>query len=225
MPKTNTITGEDMKMNISRFTKFAALTMLALICVAAEAAPWRSLGPRNQLQTLVITGNYKSPRLLAELIQNESRQPYILLPDPVRGDGRIYFCPPKSAAMEIREEYFNAFIRTAGPKRIVILGDERYVPRRFEDMLDKAIPIVRISGSNWFRVAQELTFLLNLSHLDRNYRELRTEMIEDGGIVRPVSRPARPKPAENAADAKAESAPAAGNEAVPAATDAPAEVK
>ena len=210
-----------MKMNIPRFTKFAALTMLALVCVAAEAAPWRSLGPRNQLQTLVITGNYKSPRLLAELIQNESRQPYMLLPDPVRGDGRIYFCPPKSAAMEVREEYFNAFIRTAGPKRIIILGDERYVPRRYEDMLDKAIPIVRVSGSNWFRIAQELTFLLNLSHLDRNYRELRTEMIEDGGIVRPVSRPAKPKPVENAAEAKTE-APA---EAAPAATDAPAEAK
>ena len=214
-----------MKMKIPRFTKFAALTMLALVCVAAEAAPWRSLGPRNQLQTLVITGNYKSPRLLAELIQNESRQPYILLPDPVRGDGRIYFCPPKSAAMEVREEYFNAFIRTAGPKRIIILGDERYVPRRYEDLLDKAIPIVRVSGSNWFRVAQELTILLNLSHLDRNYRELRTEMIEDGGIVRPVSRPAQPKPAENAADAKAEAPADAKAETVPAATDAPAEVK
>ena len=193
-----------MKMNISRFTKFAALTMLALVCVAAEGAPWRSLGPRNRLQTLVITGNYKSPRLLAELIQNESRQPYMLLPDPVRGDGRIYFCPPKSAALEVKEEYFNAFIRTAGPKRIIILGDERYVPRRYEDMLDKAIPIVRVSGSNWFRIAQELTFLLNLSHLDRNYRELRTEMIEDGGIVRPVSRPAKPKSVESIPEAQEE---------------------
>jgi hypothetical protein len=211
-----------MKMNISRFTKFAALTMLTLVCVVAEAAPWRSLGPRNQLQTLVITGNYKSPRLLAELIQNESRQPYMLLPDPVRGDGRIYFCPPKSAALEVKEEYFNAFIRTAGPKRIVILGDERYVPRRYEDMLDKAIPIVRVSGSNWFRVAQELTFLLNLSHLDRNYRELRTEMIEDGGIVRPVSRPAKPKAVENSAEVKAEEAKP---ETVPAAGEEPAEVK
>ena len=214
-------------MNISRFTKIAALTLLTIVCAAAaDAAPWRSLGPKRQVHTLIITGNYKSPRLLAEIIQNESRQPYILLPDPRDEIQKICFCPPKrNEAMEVQEKNFNAFIRTAGPKRIIILGDERYVPRRYEDLLDKAIPIVRVSGSNWFRVAQELTFLLNLSHLDRNYRELRTEMIEDGGIVRPVSRPAQPKPAENAADAKAEAPSDAKAETVPAATDAPAEVK
>ena len=30
--------------------------------------------------TLVITGNYRVPRLLADLIQIESRQPYLLIP-------------------------------------------------------------------------------------------------------------------------------------------------
>ncbi len=181
-------------MNGSRFIRFALLSVLALFCAAtADAAPWMSLGPKRQLQTLIITGNYKSPRLLAELIQNESRQPYILLPDPSRGDNRIYFCPPKSNALEIREADFNNFIRTAAPKRIVILGDERYVPRRFEDLLDKAIPVVRITGANWFRVAEELKFMLNLNHLDKNYRRLRQTMLEEGGIYRPISRPAAPR--------------------------------
>ena len=181
-------------MNGSRFIRFALLSVLALFCAAtADAAPRKSHGPKRQLQTLIITGNYKSPRLLAELIQNESRQPYILLPDPSRGDNRIYFCPPKSNALEIREADFNNFIRTAAPKRIVILGDERYVPRRFEDLLDKAIPVVRITGANWFRVAEELKFMLNLNHLDKNYRRLRQTMLEEGGIYRPISRPAAPR--------------------------------
>ena len=207
-------------MNIPRFMRSLVPALLVIVCaVAADAAPWRALGPKRQLQTLVITGNYKSPRLLAELIQNESRQPYMLLPDPVNGDGRIYFCPPQSAAMEVKEQYFNDFIRTAGPKRIVILGDERYVPRRYEDMLDKAIPVVRITGSNWFRIAQELTFMLNLSHLDRNYRELRTEMIEEQPY-RPISRPAKPKTEAETVPA-AVAAPAAEAPAAPAASDAP----
>ena len=210
---------------MNRLTRFSLLSVLALLCaVSADAAPWMSLGPKRKLETLVITGNYKSPRLLAELIQNESRQPYMLLPDPVRGDGRIYFCPPQSAAMEVKEQYFNDFIRTAGPKRIVILGDERYVPRRYEDMLDKAIPVVRVSGSNWFRIAQELTFMLNLSHLDRNYRELRTEMIEENPY-RPISRPAKPKAEAEAAPAAetspAAEAPANAEKPAPAAGDAP----
>jgi len=213
-------------MNITRFARSIVPALLVIVCaVAADAAPWRTLGPKRQLQTLVITGNYKSPRLLAELIQNESRQPYMLLPDPERGDGRIYFCPPKSAAMEVKEQYFNDFIRTAGPKRIVILGDERYVPRRYEEMLDKAIPVVRISGTNWFRIAQELTFMLNLSHLDRNYRKLRTEMIEEP--YRPVSRPAKPQPKveDKSAEAPAAEAPANGESTAPAAEAPAAEAK
>ena len=200
-------------MTVSRFTKLAVFSVLALCCAVVSAAPWMSLGPKRKLETLVITGNYKSPRLLAELIQSESRQPYMLLPDPARGDGRIYFVPPKSDALEVKETYFNDFIRTAGPRRIIILGDERYVPRRYEDMLDRVIPVVRVTGANWVRVAEELTFMLNLNHLDRDYKKLHEKMFEDQPY-RPVSRPA-PKP-----EAKKEEAKPA--ETAPAAADAPA---
>ena len=177
-------------MNISRFAKFAAMMLLTLVCVAtAEAAPWRSLGPKREIHTMIVTGNYKMPRLLAELIQDESRQPYILLPDPRDENQKIFFCPPlRREGMEVQEKYFNAFIRTAGPKRIIILGDERYVPRRYEAMLDGKIPVVRITGGNWLRIAEELTFMLNLSNLDRNFRKLQEKMSNE--IVRPISRPA-----------------------------------
>ena len=194
-------------MNISRFTKIAAVSLLTLVCVAAEAAPWRSLGPRREIHTLIITGNYKSPRLLADLIQNESRQPYILVPDARDAGGKIFFCPPKQC-MEIQEKYFNSFIRTAGPKRIIILGDERYVPRRYEEMLDKKIPIVRITGESWQRVAEELTFMLNLNHLDRDFRKLYEKMY--GDIYRPISRPAPPQQEQQPApEAEQNNVPAA----------------
>ena len=55
-------------MTVSRFAKLAVFSVLALCCAAVSAAPWMSLGPKRKLETLVITGNYKSPRLLAELI-------------------------------------------------------------------------------------------------------------------------------------------------------------
>ena len=205
-------------MNISRFTRFAAVTLLTVVCtVAAEAAPWISLGSKRQIHTIVITGNYKAPRLLAELIQDESRQPYILLPDPRDEVQKICFCPPiRNEALEIQEKNFNAFVRTAGPKRIIILGDERYVPRRFEEMLDKKIPIVRVTGENWQRIAEELTFMLNLSRLDRNFRKLYEKMY--GDIYRPISRPAPQQQQQE------DAAPQAENVA-PAASDAPAEAK
>ena len=194
-------------MNFSRFVKSAAVILLTLVCVvSAEAAPWRSLGPKRQVHTMIITGNYKNPRLLAELIQDESRQPYILLPDPRDEVQRICFCPPsRKEGMEIQEKNLNAFIRTCGPKRIIILGDERYVPRRYEEMLDRKIPIVRVTGENWQRIAEELTFMLNLSNLDRNFRRLQEKMFND--IVRPISRPA-PKPQKPEAAPEQNPAPA-----------------
>lgn len=200
-------------MNISRFVKIAAVTLFTLVCVSAvEASPWRSLGPKREIHTLIITGNYKSPRLLADLIQDESRQPYILLPDPRDEVQKIFFCLPKKS-MEVQEKYFNDVIRTAGPKRIIILGDERYVPRRFEKMLDGKIPVVRITGESWGRIAEELTFMLNLNHLGRNFRKLQNKMYEEG--YRPVSRPA---------ETKQENTEAQQNNVAPA-QDVPAEAK
>lgn len=179
------------------------------------AAPWAASGPKRELTTLMVTGNYKSTRLLAETVQNENHQPYILLPDPRTNDRRIFFCPPPPAAsLEIPENRLNEFVRNANPRRIVIFGDESYVPASFERALDGTIPMIRISGRDWNRIADEVTFILNLSHVDRNYRKLRETMLNDGRIYRPVSRPApKAQPAEEKAEEKA----------VPAAAAAPAE--
>jgi len=184
-------------MKISQFAKISAVALLTLVCaVAAEAAPWMSLGPKREIHTMIITGNYKMPRLIAELVQDESRQPYILLPDPRDEVKKICFCPPsRKEGMEIQEQYFNDFIRTAGPKRIIILGDERYVPVKYEKMLDGKIPVFRVTGESWGRIAEELTFMLNLSFLGRNFRKLQTKMYEES--YRPVSRPA-PNPQDGA---------------------------
>ena len=190
--------------------------------VALSAAPWAASGPKRELTTLMVTGNYKSTRLLAETVQNENHQPYILLPDPRTNDKRIFFCPPPPAAsLEIPGNRLNEFIRNANPRRIVIFGDERYVPASFERDLDGTIPMIRISGRDWNRIADEVTFILNLSHVDRNYRKLRETMLNDGSIYRPVSRPApkpQPKPQPQAAEEKpaAEAAPA------PSAAETPA---
>jgi len=191
------------------------LAVLALVfTVGVVAAPWNSLGPKRKIITVIFSGNYKSSRLMADLIQNECRQPYILFP-AVDGDSRIFYCPPtnKGNSLQIREDLFNEFIRQLNPKRIIVLGDERYVPRRYIDMLDGTIPIVRIEGRSWNRVAEELTFLLNLSNLGKDYKRLREQLLTDDRLYRPVSRPMEPvaTPAE---------APAAADE--PAGAETPA---
>ena len=60
--------------------------MLALLglfgFVASFAASWPSVGPARDVVTLVVCSNNQSPRLLAELIQAESKQPYLIFPAP-----------------------------------------------------------------------------------------------------------------------------------------------
>ena len=186
---------------------------------ALSAAPWAASGPKRELTTIMVVGNYKSSRLLAETVQNENHQPYILLSDPHTNDSRIFFCPPPPAAsLEIPGNRLNEFVRNANPRRIVIFGDERYVPGAFERSLDGTIPVLRISGCDWNRIADEVTFILNLSHVDRNYRKLRETMLNDGRIYRPVSRPAaKPQDAQEEKAPEASPARDAAEAPVPAA--------
>ena len=159
--------------------------------LALSAASWANLGPKRVPETLVVVSNYKVPRLMAELIQYESRAPYLLLPTNGSADGRIFFCPAKKNSLEIREVRLNAFVRFLNPKRIVVIGDDQIVSKRHIDMLDRSIPVVRIDGADWVRVAEQLNFMLNLSHLDSNFKRLYETIRNDGRIYRPVSLPAQ----------------------------------
>lgn len=202
-------------MSMSKSIK-SVLLLLTIVtaCVASAAVPWFANGPKREIRTLIITGNYKSPRLLAELIQYESRQPYILLPSLNDENKQFIFCPPKGTSLPIREEKFDKFVRFINPRRIIVLGNEAYAPAQYIDMLDKAIPILRIESTNWYRVAEELTELLHLSNLDSSYRKLREQMLDKGEIYT-TSKPKPKMPAkevlteQNPKDSAVEPAPAA----------------
>ena len=205
--------------------KKVVLLAVAVSAVTLSAAPWAALGPKRKPETLVIVSNYKSPRLMAELIQYESRAPYILLPTNESKDERIFFCPPKKTSIQIRNARFNAFIRFLNPKRIVVIGSDLYVNKKYVDLLDRTIPVVRVDGVDWNRMADELNFLLNLSHLDTNFKRLHETMLNDGSIYRPVSLPDGKKEAKDNTVPAAENAAPAQKEdssAVPAPAVEPA---
>ena len=169
--------------------KFLLLSLSALFCTGLFAAPWAAIGPKRVPETLVIVSNYKSPRLMAELIQYESRAPFILLPAAGGKDQRIFFCPAKKNSVVIQEAKLNAFVRFLNPKRVVVIGNENVVSKRYTDLLDRTIPVVRIDSVDWDSIARELTFMLNLSNLGKDFRRLRENMLNDGKIYRPVSLP------------------------------------
>ncbi len=197
------------------------LLPLLLITVGAvnTFAAWQSEGPKREVETLMITSNYKSPRLLAEIIQAKNRQPYILIPAKESSDTRIYICTPKRA-YEVDAQKLPYFIHWLNPERIVILGNETYVPKKYETLIDgSTLPIVRITGSDWARIAKQLSFMLAVSGVDKTFLKLHRQLTAPGGIYRPISKPA---PAEVPAAAPAENAPAEAAVPEAAAEDAPA---
>ena len=81
---------------------------------------WESItpyrGPKRDVITLIVTGNYKHPLVIAQLLQDETKQPYLLLP-AANGKG-IFFNPPRErseAALEISEVNLARFIRFLNP--------------------------------------------------------------------------------------------------------------
>ena len=184
--------------------KIFSVVLMFILCGTAFAAPWSSLGPKRKPVTLVITANYVTPRLLAELILNESSQPYLLLPAADQENKKIFFCSRKNNnTMVIAEKHLNRFINFLGVKRIIVLGNASYVPQRYIDMLDHNTPVMRIESNDWYRIAEELNYMLNLSNLDKNFKKLREALITEGRRYRPLKSSAAPKQ-EKAVDAAAD---------------------
>ncbi|MDD3153505.1 MAG: hypothetical protein PHS41_01455 [Victivallaceae bacterium] len=162
-------------------TMFCALS----VCMSVVyGGAWPYEGPKRDVVTLVVTSNLLYPRMMAELIQAESRQPILLL--PARSMDKIYFCPPKekSPALEVSEANLTRFISFVNPKRIVVIGGPDIVPQRYLNRIDPSMPIAVVSGRNYQRIAVMLSDMLALSNLDRNFEKLDRE-IRSGKLYRP----------------------------------------
>ena len=191
--------------------KTGLLLAVVVGTLSLQGASWFVRGNKYNVETLIVTGNYKSPRLMADLIQAESRQPYIIVPAANASSNLCFLALPKSG-MAVREDQFGSFVRYSGCRRVVILGDANCVPEKYEAMIDRSIPVVRITG-DWERVAEELTFLLNLSDLKRNYPKLRRQL---NVTYQPISAPAPRRKGAAASIPAAREAPAAGEASRPA---------
>ena len=195
---------------MSVLKKLSAVLLFTAVCISLSAAPWTTFGPKRKPVTLVITANYVSPRALAELIQYESGQPYLLLPAVDDADKSIFFCPRDNKnSIKIPEAHLNRFINMLGVKRIIVLGNNNYIPQKYVDMLDHNTPVMRVEGNDWYRIAEELNFMLNLSNLDKNFQKIRERLVTDGRLYRPLrSKQAveekNAAPAESSADVPAD---------------------
>lgn len=169
--------------------KFILAAMAVVLTSSAFAFNVRELatpyqGPERDVITLIITSNYKKSRLLAELIQRETKQPILLLP---AGDQKgIYFMPAsvKKPAMEIKEENIGKFVAFINPQQILVLGDRGFVHQEYIDMIDKKMPVFVVNGRDWIINARSVAKLLDLNNLASDYTRLYRQ-VEGGTLYKP----------------------------------------
>lgn len=150
--------------------KMSLISVLAaVVSFSVQAAPFFSHNSRRTPGTLIVVGNYKTPRLMAATIKGLTSQPYLI----ITKDNR-YFAVLTKATVPVPADKLDVYINQLNPKRVVIIGDERFVTRAQENKLRtiniKRIPIIRIYGGDWGRIAEELDDLLNIGNLAREFR-------------------------------------------------------
>jgi hypothetical protein len=165
---------------ISRIKKMMTVLTLAL-GVSVFAFDWTApfSGPKGQINTLVLTANYKPPLILVQLLMASNRQPYVQVPNSKEGKDSIYFFPAGKNAegaaadgLQVLEKDLKRFIRFVNPKQVMVVGDKRYVAEKYIKMIDKKIPIIIIKGGDWQRIAASVGSLFDIPTLADDYKRI-----------------------------------------------------
>lgn len=158
-----------------RNTFFTLLFIVSALFPAAASAGFRSWwsgasykGNKNDIETLIITGNYTKPRFLADSVMNETRQPYILI--PCTGQDKIFFCPADGSEMELRESDLAKFINFIHPRQIIILGTKEYIPAKYFSGISAGSKICMM-GNDWANNAASIQKFMGTSNLCSEYKK------------------------------------------------------
>jgi len=146
-------------------------------------------GPGQNISVLIVTGNYSKARILAELVQKYNGQPILLVPFASANSSQdIFFVPPQKSGKALKVPYteMTNFINFVNPKMVLVLGGPNYVPDAYYKMIPENRPIVRISGADWYKNADAVGSMLNLSNVPGDYKKLLEQLQSDTNYQRSV---------------------------------------
>jgi hypothetical protein len=170
--KNKTMTG--LLFAVVFTASFAAETQAGLWNKVTSLAFWKRQWP----ETLIVTGNYAKPRLLAEQAQKKTDLPIILVSEEAGGN-EVYYLPEKPEALRIAEGRFLEFVEVmVRPQRVVVLGDTNYVPEMYVSKLRERYPTIVLSGDDWIETAQELGKIIGYRRLPKHYRANLKQLLE-----------------------------------------------
>jgi len=160
------------KKFLSIFGIVAIVLGIALESNALTLNPFKRNG-RVKARSLMITGNYVDSRLLAELAQHYSKQPLLVISPDVDGGYQLFFLPAANEATAIRPDDFTEIIKYVNPKRIIVIGNDSFVPIKFVDQARADYSIISLDSDNWSKNAAALGELLKIEKLPSLFEEYR----------------------------------------------------
>ena len=155
-----------------------ACVAVVLACETANALtfnPFKRAG-RVQNKTLIIAANVVDVRLLADLAQYHSKQPILIVSPEADGSSGLYFAPADSKATRTEAGQFMEIVDFINPKRIIVLGGDDYVDRKFVDLARKKYPVLILDSDDWELNAKSLGELLQIPVLPKQYKEYRANI-------------------------------------------------
>jgi hypothetical protein len=166
------------------------LTTLAIVLFASIAPVHAGLldifkkKPRR-VETLIVTGNFIKSRILAELVQDEIKQPVLLLPTG-NEDDVCYFLPPKGQALEVEAKDFISFVEFLQPRKVLFLGNAQYAAPAYHDaLLQNNVVTWAVTNDDWEQIANSVGETLKIKNLYFDYLVLLNQIDAEGKVIGP----------------------------------------
>ncbi|MCK5801396.1 MAG: hypothetical protein KAI66_01125 [Lentisphaeria bacterium] len=169
-----------MKKRVLSLTGVFAGAALCLVLTSGCASTWNPLvrwNSKNRVDTLMITGNYAESRVLADLGHLKSRQPILLICSGQDGTETICWVSHGRDAKIIQTERFEEYVKFLTARRIVVIGDERYVPRKYVEMIRDDFPVLVLDSTDWDKNAHALGDLLKYRRLPKDYGKCMSRVV------------------------------------------------
>lgn len=129
----------------------------------------------KKVEFLIMTSNYLSPSILAELARKEAKCPYILFPAKNTKGDIVVIMPEKKDSFTIDEADLSKFIAFMNPQNVVFLGNEDFVSKKHRLALPPRMDYTNISNTNWNINAIILSNLLQKQDIAEKYKKAYAE--------------------------------------------------
>lgn len=156
-------------------------SLLCLLLMGTSCALFRKTS-RARVKTLIITGNYMEPRILAEICQERTKQPIFLFTPAPAGEkaSQFYFITaPRHDVETVSVSRFQDLIQYLNPRTVVILGDQNCVPAEYTEMARENFRVMTVDSDNWEYNARTMEDILDQPSICRTFKEVKKQFNEN----------------------------------------------